>query len=55
MKFQRGDKVIDRYRAHIYGETVGEVLGHVGVYRVEVKWPDERGTQMEKALDLEKA
>lgn len=51
---QEDDIVIDRFRQHLYGETTGRVLRPMGPYRSAVKWPDERGEQIEKNADLEK-
>jgi hypothetical protein len=47
-----GDKVIDHFREKLYGKTVGTVVMPMGPYRIQVEWPDDRGTQIEKIDDL---
>lgn len=52
MKFKDKDKVIDTTRVKLWGETPGVVIRSIGPYRTMVKWPDERGSQLEKNDDL---
>lgn len=53
MKFKKNENVVDKTRVKLWGDTPGRVTRPMGPYRTEVKWPDDRRTQIEKNDDLE--